>query len=349
MRKAFPIDTEFMIDFLVNLINIPSPTGITDNALDFIAETLDSMNLSSRRTVKGGLFTEWNGTAKDKTRALAVHVDTLGAMVKEIKSNGRLKITQVGEYNWNAIEGEGCTVIIHSGEHIRGSILSTQATFHIYGPKSDELLRSEENLEVRLDIRTSSAVETCEHGIEVGDFVTFDPRVEVNQNGFIRARHIDDKAGIACVLAAIKAMQQANIEPKQRTVFFFSNYEEVGHIAISSFPQDLTELVVIDMGAVGEGQTSDEFHTTIGAKDSWGPYHPKLTHHLIELARQADIPYKVDVFPYYGSDGQAFWRAGGDVQIALFGPGVDASHNYERTHVDSLTATAQLIVEYLRS
>jgi putative aminopeptidase FrvX len=349
MTTPLPVDTEFLINFLVKLLNIPSPTGITDDASDFIAEILDSINLPTNRTVKGGLFTDWEGTEKEKTRALAVHVDTLGAMVKEIKSNGRLKITQIGEYNWNAIEGEGCTVITHSGEHIRGSILSTQSTFHIYGPKSDELQRSEENLEVRLDIRTFSADETRERGIEVGDFITFDPRVEVNPNGFIRARHIDDKAGIACVLAAIKAMQQASLEPKQRTIFFFSNYEEVGHIALSGFPQELTELVVIDMGAVGEGQASDEFHTTIGAKDSWGPYHPKLTHHLIELARQADIPYKIDVFPYYGSDGQAFWRAGGDVQVALFGPGVDASHNYERTHLDSLIATTQLIIEYLRS
>jgi putative aminopeptidase FrvX len=184
--------------------------------------------------------------------------------------------------------------------------------------------------------------------VNVGDFVAFDPRVEVT-NGFVRSRHLDDKACVSCLLAAIKAIHAAGLQPAQTTTFHFSNYEEVGHGAASGFPAGLAELVSLDMAAVGEGQTSDEFHATLCVKDSGGPYHHGLSQKLRRLAEEHDIKYKVDIYPYYGSDGEAYWRAGGDVAVALIGPGVDASHNYERTHEEALLATAQWNVAYLLS
>jgi putative aminopeptidase FrvX len=185
-------------------------------------------------------------------------------------------------------------------------------------------------------------------GIQVGDFVAFDPRVEIT-NGFVRSRHLDDKACVACILAAVKALQDAGLRPIQTTLLHFSNYEEVGHGAAAGFPDDLAELVTVDMAAVGEGQASDEFHSTLCVKDSGGPYHYGLNQRLRQLAEDNRIPYKVDIYPYYGSDGEAYWRAGGDVAVALIGPGVDASHNYERTHLEALVATTQWILAYLLS
>jgi putative aminopeptidase FrvX len=182
----------------------------------------------------------------------------------------------------------------------------------------------------------------------VGDFVAFDPRLEI-ANDFVRSRHLDDKACVACVAAAVKALHDAGLQPTQRTTLLISNYEEVGHGASTGITPDTTELLVVDMAAVGDGQTSDEFHASLCAKDSGGPYHHGLSQHLRALAETHQIPYKVDIYPYYGSDGEAFWRAGGDVAVALIGPGVDASHNYERTHLEALIATTQWIMAYLLS
>jgi putative aminopeptidase FrvX len=208
--------------------------------------------------------------------------------------------------------------------------------------------RDDDNMEVRLDELTNSEDETKALGIQVGDYIAFDPRVEIT-NGFIRSRHLDDKACVANIVGAIKALQDAGVRPSQTTTILISNYEEVGHGAATGFPKDMTELLAVDMAAVGEGQTSDEFSTTLCVKDSGGPYHHGLSQKLRVLAEAHQIPYKVDVYPFYGSDGEAYWRAGGNVAVALIGPGVDASHNYERTHLDALEATTKWVLAYLLS
>ena len=349
MTSPLPIDNDYLINTLVDLLNIPSPTGFTQAAIAYCEKALIDLELTPNRSVKGGVFSEWAGKSTDRPRALTAHIDTLGAMVKEIKDTGRLLLTKIGGFAWNTVEGESCSIFTASGQVVRGTLLITKASTHIHADQVNKLERSDENMEIRLDARTSSADETHSLGIEVGDFISFDPRVEISEHSFIRSRHLDDKAGVACILAAVKAMKVSGHEPAQRTTLHISNYEEVGHGAAAGFPADLVELVAVDMAAVGKGQTSDEFHTTVCAKDSGGPYHIELTNHLRQLAEDTDIPYKMDIYPYYGSDGGAFWRAGGDVQVALIGPGVDASHNYERTHIESLIATTQLIVEYLRS
>jgi putative aminopeptidase FrvX len=179
--------------------------------------------------------------------------------------------------------------------------------------------------------------------------VALDPRVEAGPAGFIRSRHLDDKASVAAVFGAVWAMLAAGEQPAQTTTLHFSNFEEVGHGAASGIPADVVELVTVDMAAIGPGQTSDEFNVTICAKDSGGPYDLSLRRRLMGLADKAGLPYKIDIYPYYGSDGEAFWRAGGDVRVALVGPGVEASHNYERTHREALVRTAQLLAEYLRN
>jgi putative aminopeptidase FrvX len=341
------IDSEHLTNFLVDLLNIPSPTGFTEDAIAFIEKELAAYpGLRLSRTRKGALVAVWEGASSDAPRALTAHTDTLGAMVKEIKSSGRLEITQIGGLVLNGVETEGCWVHTAGGEKIRGSFLINKASAHVFAKETTETQRETDTMEIRLDARTDSPYDTRELGIQVGDFVSFDPRVEVT-NGFIRSRFLDDKACVASMVAAIKALADSGETPSQRTYFHFSNYEEVGHGAAAGIPEDVHELVTVDMAAVGEGQASDEFHATICVKDSGGPYHHGLSTRLRSLADAHEIPYKVDIYPYYGSDGEAFWRAGGDVAVALIGPGVDASHNYERTHIEALEATTNWLLAYL--
>lgn len=341
------LNPDYLLDFLVRLLNIPSPTGLAEPAIALIEKELSVYpSLKLRRTRKGGLVACWQGEKDDAPRALTAHADTLGAMVKAVKPNGRLQLTKIGGFAWNTVEGEGCWVFSSGGKKIRGSLLLEKASSHVHGAEVNETKREDENMEVRLDARTTSVTETEKLGIRVGDFVAFDPRVEVTE-GFVRSRHLDDKACVAALVTAIKSLMEAGRNPAQTTHFLFSNYEEVGHGAAAGIPPEVHELVAVDMAAVGTGQASDEFHVTLCVKDSGGPYHHGLSNRLREIADQNEIPYKTDIYPYYGSDGEAFWRAGGDVAVALIGPGVDASHNYERTHTDALIATTQWVMAYL--
>jgi len=229
---------------------------------------------------------------------------------------------------------------------VRGSILPVKVSAHIHGAQVNEIKREDDSMEVRLDARTRSERETRELGIEIGDYVAFDPRVEIT-NGFVRSRHLDDKAGVACLVAAVKALSDARLRPVHTINLLISNYEEVGHGAAGGIPADVEELIAVDMAAVGEGQTSDEFHASICVKDSGGTYDHKLSLRLRSLAEQHYILFKVDIYPHYGSGGEAFLRAGGDIAAALIGPGVDASHSYERTHTDALIATTQWVLAYM--
>jgi putative aminopeptidase FrvX len=340
-------DLDYMTDFLVNLLKIPSPTGMAGEAVAYTAGALKAFPVEQKITNKGTLVADWAGAADSAPRALTAHVDTLGAMVKDIKPNGRLKLTKIGGFHWNTVEGEGCFIFASGGRRLRGSLLLYKASSHIHGGEVGDTKRDDDTMEVRLDERTTSAAETRALGIEVGDFVAFDPRVEVSDSGFVRSRHLDDKAAVTCILGAMKAIQDAGLKPAQRTTIHISNYEEVGHGAAAGFPGDLVELLSVDMAAVGLGQASDEFSACICVKDSGGPYHIDMNRKLVQLAKAANIPYKTDIYPFYGSDGEAYWRAGGDVKVGLVGPGVDASHNYERTHKESLLNTAKLIAEYL--
>lgn len=351
------INTEYFIDFLVRLLNIHSPTGFAEPAIEFVEKELSQYKqLELSRTRKGALVAKWNPSTGPEQRvesdlppvALTAHVDTLGAVVKEIKKNGRLKLSRVGGIQWPSVEAEGVWIFPSKGEKIRGSVLVDTASGHIYSVEGSKTPRDDEHMEVRLDARTTSKQETRDLGINIGDCVAFDPRVEVT-NGFIRSRFLDDKACVANLVAAIKSMTDAGLSPTRTVYFHISNYEEVGHGAAAGIPADVAELVSVDMAVVGKGQESDEFHATLCIKDYGGVYHEGLNKKLRALAEQHRIPYKTDVYGFYTSDGEAFWRAGGDVALALIGPGIDASHHYERAHMDGLNATTNWVMAYLLS
>jgi len=341
------IDQDYFVDFLVKLLNIHSPTGFAEPAIAFVEKELSQFDqLQMTRTRKGALVVKWEVESEEAPVALTAHVDTLGAVVKEIKSNGRLRLSRIGGIQWPSVETEGTWIFTSKGEKIRGSVLIDTASGHVHGAAGNDTPRNDEHMEVRLDARTTSEKETRELGINIGDCVAFDPRVEVT-NGFIRSRFLDDKACVANIVSAIKSMVDAGLSPARSVYFHISNYEEVGHGASAGIPTDVAELVTVDMAVVGRGQESDEFNATLCIKDGGGVYHEGLNKKLRALAGRHSIPYKTDVYVFYGSDGEAFWRAGGDVALALIGPGIDASHNYERAHMDGLNATTNWIMAYL--
>lgn len=343
------IDTDHLLEFLVELLAIPSPTGYTEEAIAYVRQRFAHLPLEMALTPKGTLVATWAGERDDAPRALTAHVDTLGAMVQQIKPNGRLQLVALGGLQWPSVEGEGVTVHAGDGRALRGALLPVAASGHATPPDLRNAVRDFDSMEVRLDARTSSGPQTEALGIRVGDFVSFDPRVEVGDAGFIRSRFLDDKACVAAIFGALEALHAAGLRPKQRTTVHISNYEEVGHGAAAGLPSDLADLVTVDMAVVAPGQASDEFAVTICARDGGGPYDLSLRRELEGLARAHDLRYCTDVYLYYRSDGEAYWYAGGNVRVGLIGPGVDASHHYERTHREALENTARLIAAYLLS
>ena len=342
----FEIDIDYLTRFLVDLLNTPSPSGDTEWAVTFVQQELETLGIASARTQKGALVAEIEGLRNDRPRAMSAHVDTLGLMVKGIKPNGRLRLTALNGIMWPTVESEGVWIATRSGRQLRGSIVFENGAAHVNRDARDAK-RDEKNLEVRIDERTTSAEETRMLGVEVGDFVYLDPRVEASEAGFVRARFLDDKACVACLVAALKAMRDNGITPAQRFTAHISNYEEVGHGGFDGLPRDLAELVVLDMACVGEGLQGSEYHCSVCVKDSSGPYSKPLIEKLRGIADRAGIDLKSDVYPHYGSDGSVYWQTGGQAEVALIGPGIDTSHGYERTHRDALQDTALLIAEYL--
>ncbi|MXQ49138.1 M20/M25/M40 family metallo-hydrolase [Streptococcus pneumoniae] len=337
------------VDYITTLTNIPSPTGFTKTIMNYIVSELQSFGYEPVRTHKGGVMVSVTGKDDDKHRVVTAHLDTLGAMVRAIKPDGRLKMDLIGGFVYNAIEGENCTVhVAKNGKEISGTILMHQTSVHVY-KDAGTAERNQANMEVRLDEKVTTAEETRALGIEVGDFISFDPRVVVTPNGFIKSRHLDDKVSAAILLDLLKTYKQEGIELPYTTHFYFSAFEEVGHGANSSLPSQTVEYLAVDMGAMGDDQATDEYTVSICVKDASGPYHYELRQHMVALCEAQTIPYKLDIYPYYGSDASAAVRAGAEVKHALLGAGIESSHSYERTHTDSVEATERLVDAYLKS
>jgi len=342
------IDENEIVSYIKELVAIPSPSGYTEEAIAYVAAFMKRNHVSYQLTNKGALLATIQGKDQNRHRLLTAHVDTLGAMVKEIKPNGRLKLAMIGGFRWNSVEGEYCTIHTAEGKTYTGTILIHQTSVHVY-KNAGEVKRDEEAIEVRIDEVVKSQAETEALGISVGDFVSFEPRVEVTESGFIKSRHLDDKASVGILLHIIERIQTGAISLSHTTHFLISNNEEIGYGGNSNIPAEVVEYIAVDMGAIGDGQATDEYSVSICAKDSSGPYHYKLRQHLVSLAKTHAIDYRVDIYPYYGSDASAAIRAGHDIVHGLIGPGIDASHAFERTHTSSLKHTANLLAHYLQS
>lgn len=345
VSKTNPEET---LKLITDLVSIPSPSGNTNEVITFVEKYLAELQINTIRNRKGGLIATIEGKDSSKHRMLTAHVDTLGAMVKEVKSNGRLKIDLIGGFKFNSIEGEYCQIETSSGKKYTGTILMHQTSVHVY-KDAGKAERNQENIEIRIDERVHNAEEVRALGIEVGDFVSFDPRVEVTPSGYIKSRHLDDKASVAILLQLIKQIKTENITLPYTTHFLISNNEEIGYGGNSNITPETVEYLAVDMGAMGDGQSTDEYTVSICVKDASGPYHYELRKNLVRLAEENNIKYKLDIYPFYGSDASAAIRSGHDIVHGLIGPGIDSSHAFERTHKSSLDNTSKLLYQYVQS
>lgn len=340
------IDISYIVNTLERLANIPSPSGNTKAVMDMVEAEFKKFGFGLKKTNKGALIASIAGKEDERHITLSAHVDTLGAMVKEVKASGRLGLSQVGGYMGQSIEGCNCLVQASGGQEYTGTIQTVKPSVHIH-KDAGELERKIENYEVVIDEKVFCKDDTLKLGIDVGDYVCFDPKTTVTKSGFIKSRHLDDKASVAILLGTAKFIHENNIVPAHTLNIFISNFEEVGHGA-AFIPKKTCEFISVDMGAPGEGQNSTEYAVCICAKDSSGPYDLDFRRRLVNLCREKNIDYRVDIYPYYGSDASAALRSGWDIRAALIGPGVFASHGYERTHSDALLNTAKLIIEYIK-
>ncbi|MGV3304530.1 M42 family metallopeptidase [Streptococcus suis] len=337
------------LDYIVTLTNTPSPTGFTTDIMNYIKAEVESFGYAASKTAKGGVLVTVPGENDQEHRMVTAHLDTLGAMVRAVKPDGRLKMDLVGGFGYPSIEGENC--LIHcakNGKTFTGTILMHQTSVHVYRDASTAE-RNQTNMEIRLDEKVTNADETRALGIEVGDFISFDPRTVVTETGFIKSRHLDDKVSAAILLHLLKVYKEEGATMPYTTHFYFSNNEEIGYGANSNIPAQVVEYLAVDMGAMGDDQQTDEYTVSICVKDGSGPYHYELRQHLIAVAEKDGIPYKLDIYPYYGSDASSAMRAGADVKHALLGAGIESSHSYERTHLDSVVATERMVDAYLKS
>lgn len=334
----------YVIESLKELVNIPSPSGFTKEVMNYVEKEATSMGYSCVYTNRGGLIIQVKGH-NDETIGLSAHVDTLGAMVRSIAADGTLNFTSVGGFTMQSIEGHYCKIHTRDGRVYEGTILCKSPSVHCQDDARTRE-RSEENMMIRIDEIVKNKEDVLALGINSGDYVSFDANFKYTASGFIKSRHLDDKASVAVLLGLLKVLKDEKITPWYHLNILISNYEEVGFGA-SYLPQEIKEFVAVDMGVIGADLNGNEYSVSICAKDSSGPYDYELTNQLIELAKENQIDYVVDIFPHYGSDVSAALRGGNNIRGALIGQGIHASHGLERTHETALMGTVKLLKAYV--
>lgn len=339
------LDQTYVLDFAKQLLNIDSPSGFTHNAMEFVKSEAEKMGYQTYRNAKGNLFIEVEGENNKETLGLSAHCDTLGLMVRSIKSDGKLAVTKIGGPIMATLDGEYCRIITRTGKIYTGTILSTSPAIHVH-PDAATAPRDPDHMEVRIDEVVKSKEDVQALGIANGDFIAIDPKVQITESGFIKSRFLDDKISASALMGVLKYLHDEHIKPKRNLLVMMSTYEEVGHGA-SSLPDTLHELLAVDMGCIGLDLSCSELDVSICAKDSSGPYDYEMTSRLINLAKEHQLSYAVDIYPQYGSDVSAALKGGNDIRGALIGPGVHASHGMERTHYQGVEQTMKLVIAYI--
>ncbi|MGO4185527.1 M42 family metallopeptidase [Paenibacillus sp. MCAF9] len=339
------LNRDFILSQLEALLNIPSPSGYCMDIVKHLGVEAEKLGYSLEITPKGNGMITIPGVNSEKVIGITAHLDTLGAMVRSIKSDGMLRFTSIGGYNMQTVEGEYCVIHTRDGRKYEGTVLSTKASVHVYSD-SREWKREEANMEIRIDELVKTKADTEGLGISVGDIISWEPRVRIFPNGWVKSRHLDDKASVAALLGLMEWFKREGNTPAHTLKLIFSTYEEVGH-GSSYIPEDITEMIAVDMGALGDDLSATEQDISICAKDSTGPYDYNMTTKLIELAKRENLAYAVDIYPHYGSDASAALRGGSNIRAALIGPGVHASHGMERTHADAIVGTSALLLAYV--
>lgn len=330
----------YITEQLKALTAIPSPTGYTGQAAAYVIDTLKELGYEPSLSNKGNVEVTIGG--EGRPLLLAAHIDTLGAMVRSVKSNGRLRPTTLGGHQWSTADGENCFVITRDKKTYTGVVLNNEPSAHVADKPVEH---SEENMEILLDELTDSKEETLALGIQPGDIIAMDPRTVITDSGYIKSRFLDDKLSASILLGYAKYVKEANPVLKRKISLLFTVYEEVGHGGCV-IPGDTEEMISVDMGCVGGDLECTERKVSICAKDSGGPYNYQVTSDLIAAAKENHLDFAIDVYPHYGSDVEASLRSGYDIRHGLIGPGVYASHNYERSHVDGIRNTFLLLKAY---
>ena len=331
----------FIKEQLYTLTSIPSPSSFTEKVTDYLLSELSSLGYSPERSNKGNVFVTLGGSGSPLV--LAAHVDTLGAMVRSIKENGRLRPTTIGGHQWSTADGENCTIHTRDGRVYTGVVLNKEPSSHVADQKTELI---EENMEILLDENVAFDQDTLALGIQTGDIIAMDPRTVVTESGYIKSRFLDDKLSAAILLGLARAVREDAWKLNRKVSLLFTVYEEVGHGG-SVVPDDTEEMISVDMGCVGSDLGCTERMVSICAKDSGGPYNYDLITALSNLAKEKKLDYAIDVYPHYGSDVETTLRAGYDIRHGLIGPGVYASHNYERSHMDGVRNTFELLKAYV--
>jgi peptidase M42 family hydrolase len=346
--KQVALDHDYLKRTLLSLLNIHSPSGYTDQIVHFVGHELQDLGIEYNVTRRGAIRATLKGDQGQCDRAILAHLDTLGAMVCRLKSNGRLAVAPVGTWSSRFAEG-GRVTIFRDKAPARGTVLPMQSSGHAFGDGVNAQTTDWNHVEVRVDERIDNAASLRAAGFQVGDFVAFDTLAELNGNGYINARHLDDKAGVAALLTTAKSIMTEKVALPVDCHLIFTISEEVGSGASSAVYGDVAELVVVDIAPVAPDQNATEFGVTIGLMDQTGPYDYHLSRKLTRLCKRYDIAMETDVFKFYRSDSASAIEAGNDARTALVCLGVDASHGHERTHIDSLSAVADLVALYIQS
>ncbi len=341
-------DLNYLQKVLLEMLAIPSPTGFTDTIVRYVAEHLEQLGIPFELTRRGTIRATLKGRQNSPDRAVSAHLDTIGAIVREVKDNGRLSLAAVGCWSSRFAEGSRVSVFTENGV-IRGSVLPLMASGHAFNTAVDEMPISWDHIELRLDAYCTTRADCESLGIGIGDFVAFDPLPEFTESGHISARHLDDKAGVAALLAALKAIVESGAEPLIDCHPLFTITEETGTGAAGVLPWDVSEFVGIDIAPVAPGQNSSEHAVSVAMQDSGGPYDYHLSRHLLRLGAENELPVRRDLFRYYYSDAHSAVTSGNDIRTALLAFGCDATHGYERTHIDSLAALSKLLAAYMLS
>lgn len=327
-------------ELLKELINIDSPSGFTKKACKYIFDFLKNEGFAPYYTNKGAVVCNLGEQPK---LVLAAHTDTLGAVVSKINNDGTLKVSNVGGLLLPSFEGSYLRIHTLEGKIYTGTLLLDNPAAHV-NKEASSTKREIGNMHVRIDEEVENQKDVKNLGIDIGDFVCFEPHYTETESGFIKSKFMDNKASCFVLFEVAKALKDKDY-PVQ---LFFSNYEEVGHGAAGGYADSIEEMLCLDMAVVGKDQAGKETVCTICPKDSSGPYDYEMRKTLVQLAQENEIPYCQDIYPYYGSDGSAALRAGNDFRVALIGMGVSASHGIERTHKKGIKATIDLCLKYIK-
>ncbi|MBD5391029.1 M42 family metallopeptidase [bacterium] len=341
------MNIEYIREIALKLFLCDSPTGFSSNVNQVLFSLLDNLGYKGELTNKGNIKVFIEGKDHSKKIATSAHVDTLGLMVRSIHGDGTLAVTSVGGPSLPTLDGEYCKIMTRDGKSYTGTILCSSASVHVYEDAKNKP-RDLDSMLVRIDEKVHTKEDVSKLGIQNGDYIFIDPKTTITSSGFLKSRFIDDKGSVCAILGVLKELKEKGELPAYDTYVYFVNQEEVGHGAATT-DVDIDEFVTVDMGCVGKDLAGNEYEVSICAKDSGGPYSYELTTKLVNLAKENNVKYVVDIFPFYGSDIGAAWRSGVDCAGALIGPGVHASHGMERTHLDAIDNTMKLLYLYLTS